>query len=201
MPTTDPPHDPGETEPATVRVELPDGTSGALVASYFSPVRGEDVWVVETDDRSRLICIVASRAYLADGGERRAAQPTGAPDTYSRAEPTGIFLAEVEELAKDANRAGPFGERIDVTVGMSADAEGVLDGAYVLLDYRIGPRIVRFASFHQGHADLVIDEVADASVDVAARILQAVARIAAGVLEQAAKVFGDEPADGNPRQS
>lgn len=246
------------------RVEVPV-TTGTVVSSVYSPTYGEDVWIVASDDQTRLISMIASSAHVvghieqrpkhgADrpttnlvgwGSDRaglerlmegtdlnairrwldntgrldpasvhdaRPGTPTASdagtavrdveisgldgtdPHGYPTFDDTAVFLANVEELVAAANHAGLFGLRADISIGLSADTEGVMDGAYVLIDHRIGAsRTVRFASFQQDAADL-IDDPAATGVDAAVSILRAVARIAADVLDRATEALGSERA-------
>ena len=97
------------------------------------------------------------------------------------------FLARADDLIGVASRARLFGPDLDLQVYLSADHDGVTDGALLVVSVRPpdkGPAL-RIASHHLHHADIIWDTT-QTGLDAAVGVLRAAAANATQALAHAA---------------
>lgn len=104
----------------------------------------------------------------------------------------GAFLAAVEDLVAQADDADLFGADVTVSVAVSCDSSGVMDGAFVFVspdDNKGGP-FLRLASLHQEHRSLTTAASDTDGLDGAVGVLEAVAATARETLRDAKTALG-----------
>jgi hypothetical protein len=100
------------------------------------------------------------------------------------------FLARVDDLIEGASRARLFGPDLDLQLHLSADQDGVTDGALLIVSVRRPEerQALRVASHHLDHADVIWDTT-QTGLDAVVGVLRAAAANATEALAQAARAL------------
>jgi len=99
--------------------------------------------------------------------------------------------ARIEDLLGEASAAGLFGDRVELQAYATADHDGIIDGAVLVVSVarRDGGRPLRLASYHLVDSDLVWDRE-QTGLEAAVGVLRAAAATADEVLSAATAALG-----------